>query len=427
MGSSSLSRGVSVIGAAYSDMGIQADTPELKDFTERELASSAAIEALDDAGIKATQVDAFVLGDCGPNFYSKSMSAAPHYADWIGLHGKPGIFHDEACATSVYGMQHAVMMVASGMYDVVMSVNVGINSTAPLASRPPYLRAPIDNDLLWEGMYYTVEAAYDKPGNAGVGEAEAMIINYLRTHGYTFDDYDQMMVAYLTMQRKNVLKNPKGHLFNQTFEEEAKLMGFDSVEEYLRNDIFNPRVGSILRANYMGRGVDGSAAVIVAATDVAKKICGKTPIQVTGMGAATDVIRDWGVWPLASSVKSNTEAMAMAGIEGVDIDYMGIHDCCGGMIVADCEQVGYIEPGQGIHAARQGRLALDGDKPINADGGRMQLGHPAAGALGIEIAETVHQMRRECGERQVSKDIKTAMIACYGAGFSEASLVLQAL
>lgn len=426
MGKQGLQRGVSIIGAAYSHMGVQATTPELKDFSERELAATAALEAMDDAGITGQDVDAFVLGHCGPNFYAKAMSEAPFFADWFGMHGKPGWLHDEACATSVFGTQQAVAMVASGMYECVMAVNVGINTTAPLASRPPFLRAPIDNDFFWEGMYYTVEPAYDKPGNAGVGEAEAAIMGYLKQYGYSFDDYDRMMVDYLKNQNTNVLNNPKNHM-SQSFEEMAKDMDCDSVDEFLLSDIFNPRVGSILRSRYLGLACDGSAAVIVCSDEFAKAHSLKTPIRITGMGAATNVIRDWGEYPMSAAKKSNGEAMGMAGITGADIDYMAIHDCCGAELILDCEQVGYLEPGQGIHAASQGRLAPDGDKPINTSGGRLQLGHPAAGALGIEIAEAVHQMRGECGPRQIDKLPKTTLISCYGAGFSEAALVLQTM
>lgn len=424
MKSQHLGRSVSIIGAAYTHMGVAEATPELKDFSEREMYANACIEAMQDGGVEAKDVDAYLVGHCGPNFYSASMCAAPHYADWIGMHNKPAIFHDEGCATSVYGVNQAVMMVASGMYDCVVAGAVGFNTTVPKPCRPPYLRKPLDNDTLWDGMYYSVEAAYDKPGNAGVGNAEATLLLYLKEHGYGFKDYDEAMVGYLQSQRWNALHNPKAHLFPTTLEEEAKEMQFDNVHDYLLNDIFNPRVGTILRGKYLGQSCDGASAVVVCASDIAEKYS-KHPIRVTGIGEATNVIRDWGVLPNKAVESTIHGAMKMAGITGDDIDYMAVHDCTGGALFLDTEVAGYVKPGEGIKAAMEGRYGHDGDKPLNTSGGRLQLGHPAAGALGIEITEAVKQMRGENGDRQVKNQPDTTLVSCQGTGFSIATMVLQ--
>jgi len=212
MGARKLERSVSIIGAGYSHMGLVSSTPELQDFSERELFASACIEAMEDAGIEANSIDALVLGYCAPNFFGRATSCAPHYMDWIGMHNKPAWFHDEGCATSVYGLTQAVMMVASGVYDCVITSGVGINTTVPLAARPPYLRETMDNDMFWEGMYYSVEPAYDKPGNAGVAAAEATALRYFKKYGYSYADFDDAMVTYLIGQRDNALNNPKSHM-----------------------------------------------------------------------------------------------------------------------------------------------------------------------------------------------------------------------
>ena len=59
-----LNRGVSIVGVGYTPFGLIQKTPEIKDFTERELISMAFIEALKDAGLEAKDVDAFFVAVC---------------------------------------------------------------------------------------------------------------------------------------------------------------------------------------------------------------------------------------------------------------------------------------------------------------------------------------------------------------------------
>ena len=425
MSTKKFARGVSIIGAAYSHMGITAQIPEVANWSEREFFASASLEAMEDAGIDAKCVDAAVIGHCAPNFFSKATSAGPHFMEWAGLRGKPCYYHDEACATSVYGLNLAAMLVASGMYDVVLSSGVGFNTTVPVATRPPFLRTNLDNDVFWEGMYYAVEPGYDKPGNAGVGNAEAAIIRYLKEYGYSLKNYDEAMSVYIQGQRINSIKNPKAHLFKKPFEEEAKEMGFDSVDEYMNSDIFNPKVGSILRAKYLGQAVDGAATIIVCASDMAAKLTDRKPIDVVGISGATNVVKDYMDFPVKATADTIHESMAMAGFTGKDIDYMAVHDCTGSPLFLDVELAGYFKPGEGMKGVIEGRVYPGGDKQVNTSGGRLQFGHPSAGALGIEITETVKQMRGENGDRQIPNVPRKALISAQGAGFSIATTALQ--
>lgn len=272
-----------------------------------------------------------------------------------------------------------------------------------------------------------MEPAFDKPGNAGVGNAEALILCYLKKYGYSFKNYDEAMSTYLQIQRKQALTNPKSHLFPLSFEEEAKNMGFDSVDEYILNDIFNPKVGTLLRGKYLGQAVDGAAAVIVCASDLAAKISNKKPIEVIGMGNASNVVRDWGHYPIDAEVNCVKQTLSMAGISdpSKEIQYAAVHDCTGGSLFTSTELFGYFEPGQAMRAVIEGKIGFDGSHPINTSGGRLQLGHPSAGAMGIELTEMVRQMRGENGPRQMANVPKTGMAVGFGAGFNIASLALK--
>jgi acetyl-CoA acetyltransferase len=64
----------------------------------------------------------------------------------------------------------------------------------------------------------------------------------------------------------------------------------------------------------------------------------------------------------------------------------------------------------------EGVTALTGKHPINSSGGLISMGHPI-GPTGVgQIAEILWQMRRECGQRQIEKEVNLAMAHMVGAG-----------
>ena len=76
--------------------------------------------------------------------------------------------------------------------------------------------------------------------------------------------------------------------------------------------------------------------------------------------------------------------------------------------------------------ALDGRLAFDGDKPMNTNGGRTSYGH-AFGASGMaDVFEAVTQMRGEAGERQVKKMPKHTFLRGFGGAQNVRATILRA-
>ena len=87
--------------------------------------------------------------------------------------------------------------------------------------------------------------------------------------------------------------------------------------------------------------------------------------------------------------------------------------------------MGYLPKGEGWKYALEGRLAYDGDKPINTNGGRASYGH-AFGASGMaDIHEAVLQMRGEAGARQVKKLPKHTMLRGFGGAQNVRAIILE--
>ena len=124
-----LARSVAIAGVGYTPMGNVQRHDEIRDFTERELFAMAAIEAMEDAGLEAREIDAFYVGQVASARFTNQMSGSTALADWIGMRNKPSISHDEACATSNIGLHLAVMAVASGAYDIVLTGGTNVNAS----------------------------------------------------------------------------------------------------------------------------------------------------------------------------------------------------------------------------------------------------------------------------------------------------------
>jgi len=422
-----LGRSVSIIGAAYTTLGNVMVTPEIKDYTEKELFAQASLEAMENGGIEAKDIDAYYVGMSGPNYYAKIKSAGPFYSEWAGMRDKPTLFHDEGCATAGYGLNNAVMAVASGVYDCVLSAATNISSCVPKPAYPPHIRGAQDTETMWAGMWTGIDPGYEKPGIGGIGSVEAIIVRYAKMYGLSYKQIEEILVNYLMAQRKVALLNPKCGLVKDTYEEEAKRFGFDNVRDFLFNNKFNPPMGTLIRARFLGAIADGASAVIVCPTDQARKYV-KNPVEVAGIALGTALQKTFMNVPVPTDVKMFKTAYSMAGITDPykEVEHMGIHDCPATMVMPISETAGYIKEGEAWKYMLENRVGFDGDKPICTSGGRTQTGHPGAPAFGVEVSEAVSQMRGEAGPRQMRNPPKTSVIWGGGSGFNIAICVLKA-
>jgi len=100
-------------------------------------------------------------------------------------------------------------------------------------------------------------------------------------------------------------------------------------------------------------------------------------------------------------IKAAIDVFQQANLTPKDIDIFMVHDCFTIAELVAMEDLGLCKPGESIHFVRDGRTKLDGDIPINTDGGLKADGHPI-GASGLaQIYEVVVQLRAEAGKRQV--------------------------
>lgn len=152
---------------------------------------------------------------------------------------------------------------------------------------------------------------------------------------------------------------------------------------------------------------DGAAACILVRADRAKT-CPKAPVYFLGAAAANwhRSIQSMPDITVTAAGESGPRAFAMAGVARSDVDLVMLYDAFTINTILFLEDLGFCPKGEGGRFVQDGRIAPGGQLAVNTNGGGLSCVHPGMYGMFL-IAESVAQIRREAGERQ----LKTADIA----------------
>jgi acetyl-CoA C-acetyltransferase len=152
---------------------------------------------------------------------------------------------------------------------------------------------------------------------------------------------------------------------------------------------------------------DGAAAALIVRAEDADQYTDK-PVYVKALSfvagpAQGPVDPAYDFTSFDEVVASAKDAYAQAGIDNPreQISMAEVHDCFTPTELVLMEDLGFSERGQGWQDVLDGVFDLDGDLPVNPDGGLKSFGHPI-GASGLRMLfECWLQFRGEAGERQL--------------------------
>jgi acetyl-CoA C-acetyltransferase len=405
-----LSRGVAIVGSGMTRFHhtIHADK------TSRELFVEAALEAMDsvDNGIQLDDVEALFVGNFSSDVFEKQGHTAALMADWLGLTPRAATRIEDACASSGVAVNIGALAIASGAYDVVMVG--GVEKMRNLSTEEVTDTLAMAADDLYE-----VAAGFTFPG---------LYAALATAHFARFGSNWEQLAAIAIKNHHNGALNPKAHFQSEIMETAVKRgerygLTFENEMEFLKSSL-NPVIAYPLKLFDCCPISDGAAVVLLASEDVARRFT-DTPVYLKGIGQASDAmaLHDRAdLTTLRATKLAASQAYCMAGVEADDIDVADVHDCFTIAEVLAIEDLGFFPKGEGGKAAVDGRTALDGDKPVNPDGGLKAKGHPV-GATGAAMAyEMFRQLRGEAGKRQVD-DVVTGL--SHNVGASGATAVVQ--
>lgn len=416
-------RSVSIVGVGVTPFRKTKDDPELNGITEGELFGYAAVEAMRDAGITGKDVDFFIHGQAGPG---SSNFATPnvHVANWLGMKGKGSLHHSEACATGYAAVETAAMLVASGVYDVVLSGCIEMGHSIAYPTRVLTERRLGTEAMFHETLCSTMTRDYNLFTKGILPfHFEGWLQAYKEENGLTDEQLDQVLTKMAINGRKMAALNPLS-LNDKDYDARARELGMASAEEFLHSK-FNPKLGTWLRASNFEERCDGSGAVVVMPTEMAYKYTDH-PIEILGVGHSVVEYAN----PQnerTGTLNAYRQIRELTGLTGADMDLFMTNDFFLAQQLLSAEACEYLPRGEGWKYMLEDRCTFEGDRPIQTNGGRCNYGHAAAASGMHDFYEIAMQMRGEAEAHQIPKPVKYAMVRGFGGGQNLLCLILRYL
>ena len=153
---------------------------------------------------------------------------------------------------------------------------------------------------------------------------------------------------------------------------------------------------------------DGGAAAIITTPEIARSFR-QDYVLVKALGLAVGAFGmlrdDWDFTHFPESVRASQAAYQEAGIANPreELDLAMVHDCFTITELIIYEDLGFSPRGNASEDVEAGTFSLEGDLPVNTDGGLKCFGHPV-GASGIRmIYEVYKQLQGKAEGRQLQK------------------------
>ncbi|MDG6925235.1 MAG: thiolase domain-containing protein [Nitrososphaerota archaeon] len=358
-------RKVAIVGIGHSRFGRRAEV----DIAE--LAFESIKAAMEDAGVEKRDVENVTLGSAG-GWYEESLPAVV-VNEYAGFHNLPTMRVEAACASGSAAVRSAYLSIASGESEVALAVGLEkMTEVDTLTSVELMGRA---GSYLWEFENYgmTFPAYY-----------ALYAVAHMDRFGTTQEDLARIAIKAHHYASLNPLAQ---------FQKEITL------EKAMNSQM----VSWPLKLYDACPITDGSAAVVLASEETAKKLS-DTPVWIKGMGVSSDSAnlskRDDYVG-LGATVDAARKAYAISRTSPQDFDVATCHDCFTIAELMAYEDLGFCAKGEGKNMIREGQTEIGGKIPVNVDGGLKAKGHPV-GATGVSMmVEVSKQLRGEAGPRQV--------------------------
>jgi len=365
MGSRGIKDQVAIVGMGCTQFG------EHFDRSLDDMIIDAAHAAYDSAGIIQDDVDAFWFGTLGSGTSGLTISK-PLKIDY-----KPVTRVENMCASGSEAFRNAAYAVASGAFDVVMAIGaekLKDNGMSGLVGA----QVPDDGTK----MQITAPASFSLLAPA-----------YGDKYGVEPDKMKDVMTRIAWKNHYNGARNPRAQ-----FQREVSI-------ETIRNA---PLIAGQLGIFDCSGVSDGSAAAILCRAEDAYKYT-DNPLFVKALAFTAGP----GAGPLDPSYDYTTfdevsrcaaDAYEQAGVTDprAEIAMAEVHDCFTPTELVLMEDLQFSKRGEGWEDVMAGTFDLDGELPVNPDGGLKSFGHPI-GASGLRMLfECWLQLRKEAPEdRQI--------------------------
>lgn len=352
------------------------------------LALDGAVNALNDAGLKAADIDGLAVGHLPVGNIAQQLGIHPRWVDGTSIGGCSWIYH----------LRSAIAAIAAGYCKTVLIVYG--------ESGRSHAMLPNAYDV---GRPGSIEQQFDIP-YSGAGLSAALfgqpLVRYMATRGLT----EAQLAMVALVQREWAALNPR-----------AKLRTPTTVDEVLGS----PIIAWPIRRAMTCLVSDAGGAMVVTSAERAQDFPTR-PVYVLGSGSAME---NGGCSPAGTRNPlepdfirtSARDAFASAGVTHADIDHLMIYDAFAFNPIFGLEGLGFVPTGEAGRFIAEGHTRSGGRLPMNTNGGGLCYAH--SGAYGMLCTlEAVRQMRGEAAAQVPGA--RTSLVHGWGGFWSACATVI---
>jgi len=364
-----------------------------------QLFRDAAQQALDRAGLGASDIDGVFVGHFNGGFLRQDFSGALAAVAMPALRHVPSVRLENACATGSAAIWAALDAVASGRVQRALVLGLEKMNTLPNAQI---------GEVLLRCSYVREEG--DTPGGfAGV------FGHIAQQYFDRFGDQSDALAAIAAKNHANGVHNPYAHM--------KRDLGFDFCRQPSDK---NPFVAGPLKRSDCSLVSDGAAALVISR----ERLPGASvpPVRWRSRTQVNDVL------PLSRRDPTRFEGAALAWSRGLadasatlaDLHFVETHDCFTVAELLEYEAMGLAAHGQGARVILDGVTRKSGRLPVNPSGGLKSRGHPI-GATGVsQHVMAAMQLTGQAGDMQVPQAGLGAVFNMGGAAVANYLSILEA-
>ncbi|MHB9881302.1 thiolase family protein [Pacificimonas sp. ICDLI1SI03] len=370
------------------------------DRTAMGLTVDAIKDALDDAGLTRDDIDGVScypgarpdMPAFGPVGSAEIIDALRLNTNWYssGLEG----------AAQLAAIVNGYAAIKAGLARHVICVRTVTESSGGAAwkesARPKDFRTRVWGEYQWQMPFNAITAIH-------------WLALYAQRHFHVYGTKREHLGAVAVNARTNGLLNPK-RMYDKPL----------TMEDYLAAEF----ISSPFCLFDCDAPTDASTVIILSHADAADDLKAE-PVFIDGVGSAGNARLSWDQAEIPRMAAFDAAAMLWerSDFKPSDVDVAELYDGFSFLTLTWLEALGFCGLGESGPFVEGGhRIALDGELPLNTNGGQLSAGRTHGFGF---VHEAVTQLRKRAGKRQVGGDPKLAVAAAGGGPMAGALLLAR--
>ena len=361
---------IAIVGAAETN-----ELGKLPNTSQIQLHAEAALNAINDAGLKLSDIDGVATAGESPAGLAHYLGLVPTWVDGTGVGGCSFMLH----------VRHAAAAINEGLCQTVL-ITHGESGRSNVGR----------GGFRGGGGRSTLPGQFEAP-YGGMGPTTSFTLPFLRYMKETGTTLEQLaMVA--VVQREWASMNPRATLKDPV-----------TVDEVMNDRM----IAYPFTKSECCLVTDGGGALILTRADLAGDFP-KKPVYIIGTGESveTPMISQMEDFTTSRAFRvSGKKAMDEAGIKHSEVDHMMIYDAFAHLPFYGLEDLGFCNPGESGAFIWEQNTAPGGSLPLNTNGGGLSYMH--SGMYGMyALQESVRQLRGSAAAQVPDAEISV----CHGVG-----------